>query len=283
MKNKYSHYHSSLKKLSKRYKMNIDEAFTFCRAAINRNVLDEYVLNEREKEQQLFSLYSDYQYLKGNSLNIFIDNNDLFDFFTKTEINSCDTIDDFLSNLPNELININDTASSIAIHHKHNNTSWLFSLLKGKDDYGYTMTASNGNGVIEFKSIELESKLKTIENKITISNLIKTPKFSPLKEYKEKPYRLFINILFYVKAFPDKLKNGVPKDFRKTPNLYDGNKFFKLDTEESLIERRNGVLPHFRTGHFRTLKSDRFKNKKGQVIWINSTVVKGYDAKTVIK
>lgn len=50
-----------------------------------------------------------------------------------------------------------------------------------------------------------------------------------------------------------------------------------MDTTESA----NGIVnPHFRRGYFKRLESDFYKNKKGQIIFVSQTMVKG-TSKTV--
>ena len=55
---------------------------------------------------------------------------------------------------------------------------------------------------------------------------------------------------------------------------------FKIKTHESLIEH-SFITPHLRRGHFRRLESDFYKKKKGKIIFVRSTFVKG-KAKTVL-
>lgn len=50
-----------------------------------------------------------------------------------------------------------------------------------------------------------------------------------------------------------------------------------MDTTESV----DGIVnPHFLRGYFKRLESDFYKNKKGQIIFVSETMVKG-TSKTV--
>jgi len=93
-------------------------------------------------------------------------------------------------------------------------------------------------------------------------------------------YNLGLNFLFYINAFPQCVIDGVPNGVKKNP------KGKVISTSDKIISHttveHGFVRPHFRSGYFRHLNSDYFVNCKGQVRFIESTMVKG-SAKTVIK
>nr|WP_199000908.1 hypothetical protein [Flavobacterium sp. ASV13] len=95
-------------------------------------------------------------------------------------------------------------------------------------------------------------------------------------------FRLAINTIAYMNCFPDCVADGVPKNlFERSEDKSAKN--FTFDLSEKIRENENSQLskiPHFRKGHFRILHSDYFANKKGQVIFVAETMVKG-KAKTV--
>jgi hypothetical protein len=97
-----------------------------------------------------------------------------------------------------------------------------------------------------------------------------------------KMFRLAINAIAYMKCFPDCVADGVPKDLlEKIQPGRAGN--FTVGLSDKIRDNGNSPLskiPHFRKGHFRVLHSDYFANKKGQVIFVAETMVKG-KAKTV--
>ncbi len=104
----------------------------------------------------------------------------------------------------------------------------------------------------------------------------------------QKKWQLMVNTFFYMKTFPECVKNGVPKGFRfENPSA---SKKVELGVSEKLVEKKaisnhdSGriVIPHFRKGHFRYLASDYYVNKKGTFIWIDETMVKAKDVKTVV-
>lgn len=84
--------------------------------------------------------------------------------------------------------------------------------------------------------------------------------------------------LAYIQCFPEMVANGIPDDLNNV-NHYRKVQCNHIKMAPRLIER-DGVSPHYRTGHFRLLSSDRFVNKKGQIVFVTGSFVKG-KAKTV--
>ena len=104
-----------------------------------------------------------------------------------------------------------------------------------------------------------------------------------IEKFNAKTFRLAINILAYLSCFPKCVKDGVPDNFDETQEQ-GLNKIIKLSDTVSEIKSDNvngkRNRPHFRIGHFRLLRSDYYKNKKGDLVWVSKTMVKGR-AKTV--
>jgi hypothetical protein len=84
---------------------------------------------------------------------------------------------------------------------------------------------------------------------------------------------LVFNALSYIKAFPDTVLPGLPDTVKHAPR-YRNAKCFGVVPSKEIIER-DGPKPHYRTGHFRFLQSERFKHKRGMTIFIKGTFVKG--------
>lgn len=97
-----------------------------------------------------------------------------------------------------------------------------------------------------------------------------------------KMFRLALNTIAYMNCFPDCVADGVPKDlFEKNVGKTDRNVTLHLANKIKDIENSpTSKIPHFRKGHFRSLQSDYFANKKGQIIFVTETMVKA-KAKTV--
>jgi hypothetical protein len=98
-----------------------------------------------------------------------------------------------------------------------------------------------------------------------------------------KIFRLAINTIAYMRCFPECVVDGVPKiTIYRNESRTNNNKIFDI-SNKILEEDKSGKLriPHFRKGHFRLLKSDYFTNKKGELVFIHETMVKG-KAKTIL-
>ena len=93
-------------------------------------------------------------------------------------------------------------------------------------------------------------------------------------------FRLAINTIAYMKAFPECVREGVPKtEFEECGYI--------LEVSEKVLENTNidsnkMISPHFRKGYWKLLKSDFYTHKKGQLVFVSETMVNGI-AKTVEK
>jgi hypothetical protein len=97
-----------------------------------------------------------------------------------------------------------------------------------------------------------------------------------------KIFRLAINTIAYMNCFPECVNEGVPKiSYNRNDERSERNVIFK--TSEEITDSENtqrSKIPHFRKGYFKVLRSDYYKHKKGQIIYVTETMVKG-KAKTV--
>ena len=93
-------------------------------------------------------------------------------------------------------------------------------------------------------------------------------------------FRLAINTIAYMKAFPECVTEGVPKtEFEECGYI--------LEVSEKVLENTNidsnkMISPHFRKGYWKLLKSDFYTPTKGQLVFVSETMVNGI-AKTVEK
>ena len=103
--------------------------------------------------------------------------------------------------------------------------------------------------------------------------------FDRKKSDKPWVFNMAMNFLFYINAFPECVIDGVPAGVKRNPAA---KSIAVSDKVVSHTDVEHGfVRPHFRSGYFRHLNSDYFVNCKGQVRFIESTMVKGR-AKTVL-
>lgn len=79
-----------------------------------------------------------------------------------------------------------------------------------------------------------------------------------------------LNIIAYISCFPDCFTDGTPHGVKTENNHRLATSEKVLDTTESA----GGIVnPHFRGGYVKRLESDFYKNKKGQIIFVQETVV----------
>lgn len=97
-----------------------------------------------------------------------------------------------------------------------------------------------------------------------------------------KMFRLAINTIAYMKCFPECVAQGVPKiTVEKNENRSQRNIIFSLSEKITDYDRTQvSKIPHFRKGYFRLLQSDYFTHKKGKLVYVTETMVKG-KAKTI--
>lgn len=126
---------------------------------------------------------------------------------------------------------------------------------------------------------------KTRENKHIISIFTDTMNYTFCMEefdddVNKEIFNLGMNFLFYINAFPECVIEGVPNGVKRNP------KAKMISTSDKIISHttveHGFIRPHFRSGYFRHFNSDYYVNCKGQVRFIEATMVKG-KAKTVIE
>lgn len=79
------------------------------------------------------------------------------------------------------------------------------------------------------------------------------------------------SMFMMMECFPDSFIEGVPLDQVKHQNWYH-----KYNCGSVRVARiSHSVCPHIRSGHFRVLRSERYTKKRGQVVFVRPTMVKG--------
>lgn len=211
---------------------------------------------------------------KGELLHIFFVDKDLQEFLETTTLSDIDGIKSFLY----------ENGQSKDVFHTYskkqtNHTVYQFALHIPYESEGYAFSLS----IEEDGSLELYYSLGENGGRMSdkfYDNVNK--KSDEISLTHSKTFRLAINTLAYMNCFPDCVNEGVPKNLlERTEDLSSKNISFQLSNK--IKENENSKTykrPHFRKGHFRHLRSEKFTNKKGQVVFISETMVKG-KAKTV--
>lgn len=86
--------------------------------------------------------------------------------------------------------------------------------------------------------------------------------------------RLVFGLSLYMDAFPDTVV-AAQADSVHNQKHYSGGRHIVSRNETVDSELVRGVSPHFRVGHFRTLRAERFVRKKGQTIFVPGCYVRG--------
>lgn len=90
--------------------------------------------------------------------------------------------------------------------------------------------------------------------------------------------RMIAGLGLYMTCFPEQVQDGIPADAKRAE--YAAGHAKTIGISESVVQR-DGVTPHYRSGHFRLLSAERYVNKRGQVVFIRGCFVHG-QAKTVL-
>jgi hypothetical protein len=214
--------------------------------------------------------------IKGELLHIFFLDRSLRDFLETTTLSDLDGLREFLYQN-----GIENNFTYFTTKQESKSVDYSFGLHIPYEKKGYAFQLS----LFEDSTVELFFSHGQNSGRMSdkfYSELLtkKDPKSMELV----KQFRLAINTIAYMKCFPECVSEGVPEVSNKHKNLHSkinlslGLSENVIDTDKSPISK----IPHFRRGHFRVLKSDFYKNKKGEVIYIAETMVKGR-AKTVSK
>jgi hypothetical protein len=226
--------------------------------------------------------------------NIFIETDELYRFFLSTKINIRSDIAqqiycsiknrkyiELYSNNPNEKIPfrlyvfrlfapINLIPTSLAVCVSCTET---FNDGYGLNYITFTDLNSSQDLVLHKEGIE------NLENGIIITNntVIKNEYNKKIYEY----YRVIMNLMFYMNAYPENVLNGVPRRAIIDENIVITDKKITISKNTELFKKYE-TSPHLRSGHWRTFTSDYFTNRKGETIWIDPVYIKG-EALTVIE
>lgn len=211
---------------------------------------------------------------RGEFLHLFFLDKQLRNFLESTPLSDLEGIKKFLyeNGKNNDVIHLyskeqtKNVVYKFALHLPYESDGYAFSLSLENDGSVelYFSLGENGGRMSDKFYADLHKKVD--ETSLTIS----------------KMFRLAINTIAYMNCFPDCVADGVPKNlFERSEDKSARNFTFQLS--EKIKDNENSQLskiPHFRKGHFRLLQSDYFTNKKGQIIFVPETMVKG-KAKTV--
>ena len=211
---------------------------------------------------------------KGELLHIFFIDRELRDFLETTSLSDLENVKKFLNEKGQSRdvfhlyskMNSNHIVYRFALHLPYESDGYAFSLSVEEDGSLELFFALGKNGG------RMSDKFYAEVNK----------KNDPQSLIQSKMFRLAVNTIAYMSCFPDCVTDGVPKNLlERSEDMSARN--FTLTLSEKVREdgsSSHSKIPHFRKGFFRVLQSDYYTNKKGQVVFVSGTMVKG-KAKTV--
>ena len=99
----------------------------------------------------------------------------------------------------------------------------------------------------------------------------------------ERYARLFCGLGMYFSCFPEMRKQGLPDDL-KHPSQHKWHNpiCVGISPKVAAVGTHDSPTPHFRVGHFRFLKSEKYTKKRFQIVFVHECFVKGR-AETVLE
>jgi hypothetical protein len=289
-----------LRECRKRFKKNIAEHELYIQQNfdyIDNTFTDQSSIGVLMKEKSLLFVLALDRFTIKQPENYFIQNNILFDFLKNTDIKTNREIikTAIIKNacFKKTLNGDNFYGFLGVIHSKNTDRSIFFDLelmenartnkRTGEKEDSVSIVITNGNEK-EWDCIAniTDKLLNEISNSFLYDNTNeKTIVDNERSEKAINNFKLILNILFYMSAYPENILNQPPDE--RIENKIDpkNTKTITVSKEISDYLKDTELTPHLRRGHFRLLNSDYYKHKKGQVIFVRSSFVKG-KAKTII-
>lgn len=145
----------------------------------------------------------------------------------------------------------------IALHVPYETDGYVFSFVILHDGtFALLYSSDTGTGQLH------ESEYNQIKDKSdeTSASLI-------------KDFTLAVNLIAYMKCFPECVRDGVPNVNNSNTYRYK-ERSIQLGTSDKVYSTVKGAMrPHFRKGYFKLLSSEFYTNKRGKLIWVKETMV----------
>lgn len=220
--------------------------------------ISEYSESEFSREAALSSIWLKViiDDMNGEITHFFIKDNSLVEFLKNTEVKDTSIVEKFIKEHSSPLKSTNERYYTLAVHSE-------------TEGLAFTYLQNNERTIVV-----------VFDNDYTYDFKLGATKLTPL-------CKMAINFIYYLKAFPEKILDGVPADMVKNDKKkFTSSNCHSVGIADEIVEKSeviNGhlVSPHFRSGFFRHYTDDRYINMKGKVQFIAATMVKG-KAKTVV-
>lgn len=97
----------------------------------------------------------------------------------------------------------------------------------------------------------------------------------------KETWRIICNLMLYMLAFPECIKQSPPPILKELRNGYNQTCVESSDKIKDCYGLKKNVSPHFRRGHIRILKHEKYKHKQFSAVYVKPTMVRG-KAETII-
>ena len=221
---------------------------------------------------QLNFWHKDY---KGEFLHVWFEQKELYDYLQNdVTLKGLASIKQYLAANGNLLKEKDMDDPSIEFSFVRHDIALHVPYLKGGYAFSFCLMSDN-NIAIFFVDDEGTGQIHESEY-----NIVKSKKDEDSKVV-ERNFRFAVNLLAYMECFPECVREGVPTTNNETEYQTKGRNI-RLGISEKVMEdgQKGAKRPHMRKGYFKCLSSDFYKNKRGQIIFVRETMVKG-KSKTV--
>ena len=277
---RYSHFiNAELKKLLS-LKKDMDRGRTVMGFSDMEKLLYSITISIKDSTDRFINQMKSIMFLSiidDDAKNMFLESSQLFEFLAKTEIKDVsalkDSVYDFGTRVAND--DFEDIAKLSGFVGWKESKKVEFIVHVPEKERSLFIFATSGFGIhtVIITDGHLMAILK-ITDKVEISGRCYIDGIGGGNdEYTEYELKNFcVNLFMYMKCFPDCIKDAPPDvtcNYKKSKQ-----RSFVLGAHEDVVDR-SGVTPHFRSGYFKTLSSAFYKKKRGQVVFVHSTFVKG--------
>lgn len=214
--------------------------------------------------------------IRGEVPQIFLEDEKLVDFLETTDFANANDLKSILDFNEMTIINLPDREESLCVWHTCTDDWFCHSRSAGNTPL-LIIQNSLGSYAYPFEKIKCDMRLKTL----SVDDKTLAVKSQITEKEVDKNIRLVVNTFAYMSAFPDMVKNGLPKGCKI--EIGASSKKKTLKTNPALIESEKGFTPHMVRGHFRYLSSEVFTKKRNTWVFVKSYFTGTKEVKTVEK
>lgn len=243
---------------------------------MNEIEVEEYI-DFQNKENAKYTIFNNFTMpiynIRGKIPQIFLEDEKLVEFLETTDFTNVNDLKSILDFNEKAIINLPNRDESICVWHTCSD-DWFCHSRSDGNVLLLIIQNDLGTYAYPFEKIKCDMKI------CTLSVDDKTSKVkSQITNEVDKNIRLVVNTFAYMSAFPDMIKDGLPKGCKI--EIGASSKKKTLRTNPALIESDKGVTPHMVRGHFKYLSSEVFTKKRNTWVFVKSYFTGTKKVKTV--